>query len=256
MEEAMPTASPKYARYENMIVDCPLCGCELVFNRASDLCTFAPISGTNVSCFECEESFWLNSDSANERHESILFDCYDLLKAKRYMNCILNVCQAYEMFFGLYLRVELIYKPFFRSSDEETTSLDRLNDLYRRLERTTEKYAFQDMRDLFLERVTDSVFPGNLDEVEGIITSICKRKKIPRDHKIESVRDTELSDLLIMVEKTGINALRNKVVHKSGYRPTRDEAEQAHEEAQSILFPLTRLLDLHDDINWYRMRQS
>ena len=252
----MPTASPKYAGYENMIVDCPLCDCELVFNRASDLCTFTPISGTNVSCFECEESFWLNGDSADERHETILFDCYDLLKSKRYMNCILNVCQAYEMFFGLYLRVELIYKPFFHSSDEETASLDRLNDLYRRLEKTTEKYAFQDMRDLFLERVTDSVSPGNLDEAEGIIISICKRKKVPRDHKIESVRDTKLSELLIIVEKTEINVLRNKVVHKSGYRPTRDEAEQAHEEAESILFPLTWLLDLHDEINWYRMRKS
>ena len=251
----MPTASPKYAGYENMIVNCPLCDCELVFNRASDLRTFASISGTNVSCFECEESFWLNGDSADERHETILFDCYDLLETKRYMNCILNVCQAYEMFFGLYLRVELICKPFFRSSDEETASLDRLNDLYRRLEKTTEKYAFQDMRDLYLERVTDTVSPGNLDEAEGIIASIRKRK-IPSDHKIESVRDTKLAKHLMMLKRTGINVLRNKVVHKSGYRPTRDEAEQAHEEAESILFPLTQLLDLHDEINWYRMRES
>jgi len=60
----------------------------------------------------------------------------------------------------------------------------------------------------------------------------------------------------MMLKETGISALRNKVVHKSGYRPTRDEAEQAHEEAQSILFPLTWLLDLHDEINWYMMRQS
>ena len=45
-------------------------------------------------------------------------------------------------------------------------------------------------------------------------------------------------------------------MHESGYRPTSDEAELAYDEAQSILFPLASFLDLHDDIKWYRMRQS
>ena len=249
----MPTASPKEAGYENIIVDCPLCDCELVFNRASDLRTFEPISGTNVSCLECKGIFWLNGDIANERHECLIYDCHELLNRKRYMNCILNVCQAYEMFFSLYLRVELIYKPFYRSSDYETGSLKRLNNLYRRLEGVTEKYAFKNMRALFLERIIDPISPRNLDEAKEIIDSL-HNPKIPADHEIESISDAKLAKLFMMLKKTDINGLRNKVVHKSGYRPTREEAEQAFEEAQSILLPLTWFLDLHDEINWYRTR--
>ena len=253
----MLTANIKYSGYENIIVDCPLssCGHELVFNRASDLCTFTPISGTEVSCFKCKGSFWLNGDSANERHELLIFDCHDLLKRKRYMNCILNACQAYEMFFSLYLRVELIFKPLARSYCAETTSLEQWNDLSTRLGETIQGYAFERMRALFLERVIDPVCPKNLDEANGLIESI-RNPEIPSDREIKSVRDTELAELLMMLKETGISALRNKVVHKSGYRPTRDEAKQAHEEAESILFPLTWLLDLHDEINWYRMRKS
>ena len=171
------------------------------------------------------------------------------------MNCILNVCQAYEMFFSLYLRVELIYKPLFRSSGNSTASLEHSNCLLSQLEKKTKRYAFADMRALFLERVIVPDLPGNLDEVGKLIDSICQ-PGIPKDHQIESVKDAKLAELLMMVKKTGINALRNKVVHKSGYRPTREEAEKAHEEAKSILFPLTSYLKLHDDINSYWMRQS
>ena len=97
----------KSSGYENIVVTCPLCSHELVLNRATDLGTFEAISGTDVCCQECGRGFWINGDSVNERHEAIVFDCHDLLRTKRYMNCILNVCQAYEMFFSLYLRVNI-----------------------------------------------------------------------------------------------------------------------------------------------------
>ena len=38
---------------------------------------------------------------------------------------------------------------------------------------------------------------------------------------------------------------------QAGYRPKRDEAENALQEARSILFPLTWRLNLHDDVNLY-----
>ena len=63
----------------------------------------------------CGKLFRLISDSVNERHEQLLFDCYELLERKHYMNCIISVTQSYEMFFGLYLRVAFLYRPF--SSD-------------------------------------------------------------------------------------------------------------------------------------------
>jgi hypothetical protein len=53
------------------------------------------------------------------------------------------------------------------------------------------------------------------------------------------------------LKTTGINTLRNRIVHKQAYRPTREEAQLALEETGSLLFPLSHHLELYDDINWY-----
>jgi hypothetical protein len=48
------------------------------------------------------------------------------------------------------------------------------------------------------------------------------------------------------------NELRNQVVHKNAYRPSREEVEAATEETRGILFPLARYLSIdYDDIHWY-----
>ena len=86
----MNAAKIKSSGYENVVVECPLCNYELIFNRASDLRTFESISGANVSCHKCKHRFWNNGDSVNERHEAIIIACHDLLETKRDMNCILN----------------------------------------------------------------------------------------------------------------------------------------------------------------------
>ena len=52
--------------------------------------------------------------------------------------------------------------------------------------------------------------------------------------------------LLKALRATTINTLRNQVVHKRAYRPTREEAESALEETRSIIFPLTQRLGLYE----------
>ena len=246
----MMSAQIKSSGYENIIVDCPLCKRELVFNRASDLCTFEPVSGMMVHCHECGKEFWLNGDSVNERHESVIFDCHDLLKSKKYMNCILSICQSYEMFFGLYLRVNLLYVPFGKS-DRDSASLERLNKLSKNLEQKTKRFAFHKMRGSFLQLVVGGNLPSTLDEVETCINDLCFA--LPKDDALNSLTGKNLANLLINVKNTKINKLRNKVVHKNGYRPTRSDAEVAWKEARCTLLPLTSILNLHDEINCYRI---
>ena len=248
MEKTIPTAEPKYTGYENIIVDCPLCGNELVFNRASDLRTFEPTAGTDVSCEKCKECFWLTNDTVNERHEILIFDCYDLLGRKRYINCILNLCQAYEMFFSLYLRVRLLYIPFGSNSDRDSSALCHLNRLSQNLEEEIKSFSFEKMRSCFLHLIIEFNLPSTLDEAENHIKNL--DPKPPKDAELKSVADN-LGNLLIRVKGTKINELRNKVVHKTGYRPTHVETEEALKEARSVLFPLTRRLNVHDDVNWY-----
>ena len=246
----MISAHIKASGYENVIVDCPLCNHELVFNRATDLGILEPISGTNVSCQRCKRGFWMNGDSVNERHEALIFDCHDLLRAKRYMNCILNVCQAYEMFFSLFLRVNILHIPFGEEFGQERNKLDQFDQLYTELSDETERFGFVKMREVFLRLAIQRDRPSGLDEARDYISAL-SRYSLPKDAELELLADNRIAELLIRIKRTSINELRNAVVHKRAYRPRRVEAEDAIAEARAVLFPLTFRLNLHDDLNWY-----
>ena len=166
------------------------------------------------------------------------------------MNCILNVCQAYEMFFSLYLRVNLLYVPFGSEHPKGGGSLDKLNDLFLKLSVATAKLTFAPMRDIFLSLVIKPNRPSSLDESEAWIDAL-PNYACAEEAELEDPLDQQTSGLLIRIRRTQIHILRNKVVHKEGYRPMSSEAEGALREARLVLFPLTARLDLHDDINWY-----
>src|SRR5207248_2223257 len=84
--------------YENIYADCPHCGYQNIFNRASDLKTFEPIAGRDVACTnsDCRRPFRIVSDRINPAHQALLFDCADMLRRKQYMQCVLAVAQSYE----------------------------------------------------------------------------------------------------------------------------------------------------------------
>ncbi len=238
------------AGYEIVTGDCPICGRELNFSRKEDLGTVGTVVDVRVSCEGCRESFRLTGDSVNERHETLLLDCHNLLRKKRYMNCILNVCQAYEMFFSLFLRVKLIYVPFGRMPDRGSSSVAKLNQLCWALSRKTGKFGFVKLRNSALSLAVESNPPSTLDEAGEYIKSLSGSRS-PKAADLSLLADKKLADLLERVKRTKINQLRNDVVHKKGYRPTRAEAEDAAEEARAVLGPLTWQLELHDDANWY-----
>ena len=248
LEEIIPTARIKDAGYESIGVDCPLCGEDLTLSRASDLSTSKPISGMRISCEKCKRWFWLNGDHVCERHEFLIYDCHNLLATKRYMNCILNICQAYEMFFSLHLRVNLLYVPF--GTNRHAVSLDELNQLSRKFSGAVGQLGFVKMRNAFLRLAVEPRPPNTLDETEKYINVLCETK-LPKDSELKSIADENLANLLVQIKQMKINNLRNNVIHQTGYRPKRIEAEGALKEARSVLFPLTWQLNLRDDVNWY-----
>ena len=246
----------KDAGYENLTAICPWCKRECKFNRASDFGTFQPIAGRKVQCTSntCRKPFWITSDSVNERHEMLVFECYQLLERKQYMYCILNLATAYEMFFGLFLRVNLLYRPYAAdSSSHLSQSLNKVDDLSVKLNRKIERCTFPRMRNLFLSEVTNATPVANLLSAEKRILSLCSQNVL--DSKIEALSDGTLVQLLKGLKSTDLHSVRNAVVHKQGHRPTKEEATKYFEEAKAILFPLTHLLDLRDDLNWYISRR-
>ncbi len=77
----------------------------------------------------------------------LVLDCHELLRQKHYMNCIITLAQAYEVFFSLFLRGELLYKPFAGDAGKDINHLNRLAE---QLSEKVKEHAFARMLALFL----------------------------------------------------------------------------------------------------------
>jgi len=233
--------------YENVFVRCPYCEGTSIYNRVSDLHSPEAISNATVTCERCGESFTIIGDSVNEAYEMLLFDVYDLLRQKRYMSAVSNISQAYEVFFALFLRAHFAYRPFVR---DITQGMPALNNVHELLFEKTRERSFRPMRAIFLHRVVEDV-PANLSISVEILGNLADLIAEPKASITTRHPDPVVRSLLGRIKSVRVNELRNMSVHHRAYRPRRDEAEAALEEAREILFPLGRLLDLRNDLNWY-----
>ncbi len=247
-------AKMKETSYENFIAWCPYCAYKNIFNRITDLKTTEAIGFMKVRCLNsvCDKEFNINGDSINPAFQMLVTDCYDLKQEKKYSYCILNLAQAFEVFFSLYLRVELLYKPFSIEHKDGKEKLEYMNELSKQLYKKIKPYTFVKLRNIFLNRVLINQPLKSLDEAEKVIKDLNSLTTTPSDTKIKSIPDARLSELLINLTNTKICELRNKVVHKLAYRPSVEDVDKAIEETRSILFPLASRLGIKiDDINWY-----
>jgi len=178
----------------------------------------------------------------------LIFDCHELKADKRYSYCILNLAQAWEMFFSLYLRVSLIYRPF---AIDGSRDLNRLNALLAQLYDLVGGYSYRRMRSLFLGRVLDLDEPESLDAAERAVLSLPNLRE-PTDQAIASCKDLQLAALLKRLKYSRVAELRNSVVHHVAHRPTLSEVESALNETRELVYPLKHILGVDsDDINWY-----
>jgi hypothetical protein len=216
--------------YENVYTECPGCGYRNIFNRASDLKTFEPIAGLDVRCEKagCMSAFRIVSDRINPAHQSLLFDCADLLARKQYMQCVFAVAQSYEVFFNHFLHVQLIFRPF---AGEDTHDVDELNDVSNQLYEAVQGFTFEPMRSLFLDLVARDVTFSTLTNSKGSIKALPNSAlaiKKPTKAVVQSVTDDRLRDLLVALYDAKIPQLRNRVVHKDAYRPTARTSRTRH----------------------------
>ncbi len=119
-------------------------------------------------------------------------------------------------------------------------------NLYQEFSKETEKLGFAKMRDIFLSLAIEPNRPSILDDARAYIKNLTDYS-CPKDTDLGAGPDKKISELLIRVKRTQIFKLRNDVVHKTGYRPKRDESEHAVKEARSVLFPLTRFIQRGPD---------
>ncbi len=241
--------------YENFIAICPYCDFKNIFNRATDLKDTNPIGFKTVKCLseKCGKSFNINGDLVSPAYQMLIFDCYDLLKEKKYSYCILNLAQAFEVFFSLYLRIKLIYKPL--AIQRGKTRVNELNEIIKFLYEAIKKYPYLKIRNIFINTVLSNQSNNSLEGSKTFIENIKNLTTEPENNLIENISDKKLEPLLIKLKNSKIHELRNEVVHKYAYRPTLEEVEKAINETREIVLGLSARLDAkYDDINWYLSR--
>ncbi|MFI5180744.1 MAG: hypothetical protein ACHQPI_05085 [Thermoanaerobaculia bacterium] len=237
-DEPVPYADEKHTTYENFEARCPHCDFWNVFNRVTDLKTVAPISFRTVECLDpaCGLSFNINGDLVNSAYHMFIMECYPLKKEKRYSHCIVSLVQAYELFFSHYLYDRLVVRPL-RSDPDFRSPKDyrRLSDrLYARIERL----GYRKLRNVFFGLLLDTTDPKSANEAERLVDTIPKLLADPTDDVLAGHPDPMVGQLLLALKRNTVDALRNRVVHQEGYRPSLQEVEAALEETRAIIFPL------------------
>lgn len=237
------------AGYEKITATCPKCGARNVYNRATDIGHFRPISNWPVVCenSQCHAVFDVIGDLINPSYEMLLLDACDLLREKSYTEAVLKATTAYEMFFSHYLRVEFVYRASTRDRTSDRDSVDWMTSATQLLRNATERHTFKPMRWVFLRAAVDNPHPATIAAAEAYIRSIPRRPaEVPRSD-IEALQDQNLRSLLLHVLDSSIDDLRNDIVHKTAYRPTLDETKAAVDDAYITIFRLGQHYGLGND---------
>jgi RNase P subunit RPR2 len=229
------------SNYERVQTVCDGCDKVNIYSRVSDLRTVASVDGKSVSCQQCGKELWISGDTMNPAYQMLLLDAHQLRDEKRYMYCILNICQSYEMFFVLYFR-SLLYRACVNEPDT-----DRLNTLLAKLYNVTAKFTFPTLRSNFLRHAVSGSAPASLDEAQGVVDSLRRHYCDAAECDLSPCLNAELRAKLEIIKATDIHCRRNNVVHKHGYRPSLEEVNRCLEEAEGVLFVLPGMLGVRGD---------
>ncbi len=237
----IPKAVEINPTYENFEARCPICKHWNIFNRASEIKSFKLISELTVDCQngKCKEKFWIDGDFINPAWQMLILDCEMLKQQKRYSYCILNLAQAFEMYFALYFRVELLYKPYGIEKSYDSNRFHNLSDL---LFDTTRKWTYFTLRNTFLNFLIQKIKCNNLAESESVIKNLQSYSLEPTNKVLKTIKDQELYNILLELKNSEVSTKRNDVVHKYAYRPKLEVVEDAVEETFRILYGLDNLL--------------
>lgn len=244
----METVHIALASYENVDAACPRCGVTSRFNRITDFRSTEPVAWLDVACLEsaCGAPFRIVGDSVNARFEMLVFDCYPLLDQKQYAHCALNLCQAYECFFSLFLRVVLCYEP-----QRGQLDIVELNANLERLFSETKTWTYGPLRNAFAALVAQHGPRMPATDAAKCLSSLDSLKNTPIDASVAQA-NPQWSNFLQRLKDNSVASLRNQVVHKVAYRPTRAEVEAALTETRELLFPMAQAARIiGEDSDWY-----
>ena len=254
---------PLYAKeientFENYIVECPHCKQVITFNRSTDLKHLIKPFNLVVGCAEvdclnpeCKKAFWIRDNIASEKHKYLIFDCYALIKQKRYIACVITLCTACEAFFLKSLQVRLLWEPWSQGVFER--DMKRFNEVIRIFHNQVRTYTFVKLRNLFFDLYLNDKHFHTPVEILYYIERQCKVLANPEPTKedIERVRDPKTRELFQKMKHLSINDLRNEVAHKYVFRPEKQHVERHFEEVREVVLGLESRLNIEHQIDYF-----
>lgn len=233
------------ANYETVSARCDHCQRLCIFSRIDDFAETMPISGRRVRCFECAEEFWIKGDTINSPYAFLIDDAKDHFRVKRYMPAIASLAQAWEVFFAACAVSTYVYRPFFALSPMDR-DVAKLNRLHGELYEAIRSFTWVPMRNLVLNILLAKSRPSTVTEAATHIARLHSFRNQPSPKVLAAIGDVLERETLEGLAELTIGRLRNHVVHKQAYRPTRAEVEPCLTSEISVLYGIKHRLGVGD----------
>jgi hypothetical protein len=241
------------ATYENYEVACPICKKWNVFNRITDIKSIGAACGKQVQCQYCKRDFIINADELEEQYEYFLNDCDVLMKEKKYMYCVLILCQACEAFFMKCIDIKLLWEPYrkgvFGWNDKKYQLFD---DFFEQVHNEFRRSTYHSLRkivlDIYLNNRSCSIQEEILNYLKMMTNSTYIRE--PSDETIRTEFDDRRRQVLLRLKRLKIHEIRNAVAHKEGFRPTLNDVKYHMAQVKSYIEDFKTVFNLHDILEY------
>ena len=250
-------AEIKIAGYENIYVDCPYCKKDNIFNRISDLQNNNCISRLdNIKCQFCERDFSILGDTiTNTKFRWFIDELPIFKKRKEYRLYILNLCQGIECFFSQAIINKLIY----RNSDLRDEAGKIILEKWNKARNDLDKKTVYDL----IGKDSNELLKTKKDKRKEIIfkkasfDQLCQifrfqygeeKEKVNDNGNLSKMKEDKRKEFFELIEKTKVNEMRNKIIHKQAYRPSLGEIENFDNLISAVRW-MGKYLDIRDSIN-------
>ena len=239
----------KKATYENIIIFCPYCKKECIFNRISDLKTVMPIAGQDLKCGSCGKIFSALRDRVtSSKYKWFLEDLPLLKKNKTYGLYIFALCQACEIFMHEAIINKLIdTNPKYRNSEgyfcwNNKVGADAYNEVYQLFcDKSIKEIAIKGLNDN--KKYKECTF----DNLRKLFIYVFDDARKNRLATLKKLKEDKREKYFCVLKDTEINKTRNDVVHKLAYRPSFYDV-QKYDELIDCLYWMGIYLDVKDSI--------
>ncbi|HEY0140401.1 MAG TPA: hypothetical protein VGF48_05860 [Thermoanaerobaculia bacterium] len=229
---------PDLSGYENLVGTCRRCDAEIIVNRATDLRGTYPSSRVIFNCPNCGRRLRPGGDIANHPVDQFIYDAYEPMRKRRYMQAVLLTAQSLELTLSMCVRQAILVNlpkpkrlrktsPILKVDVALNAALDQLT--LGKLRRVVANLAFEP---------SPRTIPDALKAIKALDT--LRKKTLPKDPEIADLSDTDLQEAVgRLVGIPNFVTLRNKVVHEA-LRPTQSQAEWCMENIPKLTRALLR----------------